>query len=925
MRLDEFLRHLRVEDGPDGNGNYRCKCPAHDDKKGSLSVTAGPLERGQSAGKMCIKIKCFAGCTSEEILRSMGLKKSDLYTEPMNQSEPRITPGVKVPDEDNPNLRHPEPSRAPAKKEKKNRKLETVYHYTDEEGKILFDVLRYRNEDGSKDFLQGVPEPNRFGGYRWKTGDVRHPLYRLPEILDAKKKSKTIYVVEGEKDADTLAGLGYAATTNPGGAGKTIKWLPEHTKTLAGADIVILPDIDEVGLSDRRQVAGLLIDAGCRVKFIDLRKSGVQLPPKGDITDLIDAVGREEGDRILRRMVEAAAYVDKEDIMESGDWRERCIAEIANVPGYTVQENSICKYGKNGTIQPLSTFLALPRAEIFRDDGVEQQRFYQIDGWDRTGKPLNRLTVPDESFRNMSWVSRGWGFSANIMPGSAVADQLRYLIAEVGNKTARTFTQYAHTGWRKIGGQWVYLYQGGSLGGENLDVDLGNGLTQYTLDNISPAARAIPENTAALISYCMGMEVMSDRLRYPLLAEIYLAPLREPMEKAGCAPAFILYLNGKSGTGKSTVATLALAHFGNYHDGQFPATFADTGNAITKKAFLVKDALFAVDDYHPTKSLIERRKMETTMQGLCRAFGNHAARNRMNADSSLRESAPPRCVSLVTGEYVPDVGDSGVARCYVVNLKEGKDVKLNGDMTRLQDYARDGYYRRAMRGYIEWLRGQMDDMPDRINQIFRENRDRAIREGAKGQHARVPAMVAWLMAGYTMMLEYLKSLDIMDEDGAATEREKAFRILMTEADDQTAEQNEDRPCQEFCSMINELIANKSAAVIGLNEMARIPDKGMIGWMDGTSYYLLPETSYQMCVENYRRRGQEFPLTLRGLYKQLVDEGIARPDEKSGKSTRVRRFGQKAYRILEIPRIFIDGLENAEQLGFLRAENEEDPF
>ena len=45
------------------------KCPAHDDKKPSLSIT----ERG---GWVCFK--CFRSCTRDEILAAMGLKVRDL-------------------------------------------------------------------------------------------------------------------------------------------------------------------------------------------------------------------------------------------------------------------------------------------------------------------------------------------------------------------------------------------------------------------------------------------------------------------------------------------------------------------------------------------------------------------------------------------------------------------------------------------------------------------------------------------------------------------------------------------------------------------------------------------------------------------------------------------------------------------------------
>jgi DNA primase len=35
-------------------------------------------------------------------------------------------------------------------------------------------------------------------------------LYHLPEVLEAKKQKRVIFLVEGEKDADNLRALGFA-------------------------------------------------------------------------------------------------------------------------------------------------------------------------------------------------------------------------------------------------------------------------------------------------------------------------------------------------------------------------------------------------------------------------------------------------------------------------------------------------------------------------------------------------------------------------------------------------------------------------------------------------------------------------------------------------------------------------------------------
>ncbi|MDP6494877.1 MAG: hypothetical protein QGI09_05565, partial [Dehalococcoidia bacterium] len=107
----------------------------------------------------------------------------------------------------------PQPSRNGMK-----RRISATYDYTDEDGTLLFQTVRY----DPKDFAQRQPDGK--GGWKWNLEGVRRVLYRLPELLGA-DPSEPVFIVEGEKDVDRLAGLGLVATTNPMGVKK---WRPEY-------------------------------------------------------------------------------------------------------------------------------------------------------------------------------------------------------------------------------------------------------------------------------------------------------------------------------------------------------------------------------------------------------------------------------------------------------------------------------------------------------------------------------------------------------------------------------------------------------------------------------------------------------------------------------------------------------------------------
>ena len=85
------------------------------------------------------------------------------------------------------------------------------------------------------------------------------PLYRLPELIAARKSP--VIITEGEKKSDVVPRLfsGYVGTTSMGGAGaaKLSDWT-----TLAGRQLVIWPDHDEPGRRYAEDVAALATAAG---------------------------------------------------------------------------------------------------------------------------------------------------------------------------------------------------------------------------------------------------------------------------------------------------------------------------------------------------------------------------------------------------------------------------------------------------------------------------------------------------------------------------------------------------------------------------------------------------------------------------------------------------------------------------------------
>jgi hypothetical protein len=185
--------------------------------------------------------------------------------------------------------------------EKKEQKLTKVaeYDYVDATGKLLFQKIRYVDQDGKKTFRQRRQLED--GSWSYSLGDTPKVLYNLPAVAAAVAARTPVYVVEGEKDAETLMSRGLVATTMPGGAGPG-KWLPLHTETLAGGLIEVIADNDEAGKMHAANVYKALQEAGCDVAVWVSEKVK-------DITEHLDA-GLNLDDLVPLNVNEVPEYDD---------------------------------------------------------------------------------------------------------------------------------------------------------------------------------------------------------------------------------------------------------------------------------------------------------------------------------------------------------------------------------------------------------------------------------------------------------------------------------------------------------------------------------------------------------------------------------------------------------------------------------------
>lgn len=238
--IDELVQVL---DARRSGNSWMARCPSHDDRNPSLALR-------EVNGRMLVH--CHAGCGQEAVIDA--LRERGLW--------------------------HNEDSN--------DRRIVCCYDYTDRRGQLLYQIVRYEPKDFS------LRRPDGRGGWIRKMHRKR-VLYRLPEVLEA----PIVFVVEGERDVETLREYGFVATTNAFGA--RAPWRREYTEALKGKEIIVIPDNDVRGRKRAYQIASALVGNVEKLSVLELQ-DGVK-----DITDWfgkghseLELISRVEAEGVYR-------------------------------------------------------------------------------------------------------------------------------------------------------------------------------------------------------------------------------------------------------------------------------------------------------------------------------------------------------------------------------------------------------------------------------------------------------------------------------------------------------------------------------------------------------------------------------------------------------------------------------------------------
>lgn len=602
--------------------NYSFKCTHHQDKTASAYI-ALKSDGGIVAG--CRTCQSSYGLNA--LLADLGLNKMDFIEKDEtyyskenlknyiksgnigNVYKDEIT-GEWIPDEDY--------------------KFDSAYFYTDDRGTIVSVKIKYKLINPSADkkakrFVQRVVRDNKVLSTKEGTVDKlpKQYLYNYPAVMHAIREGWYVYLVEGEKDADTLIWNGLCATSFATGAGSMFD---DYKSQLKGAKLVICGDFDGPGRLHVEKVREFLKDEVEKMYIVEYLPELSKLAnAKADITDWLNAG---------HTVKEFTDYVFDSCLDVLNEYQ---LQESKNDLRYGIIKTTIDKNGVS--IRKLITNFTIDGINIINRVDTEEEYFEMIIRT-RNNKIIKRrgsiLVFNDvRKFRDFL-NSSDLVFRGNI---DILIDLKEWCFKY---KKRDTTTAYDVGGIRKIKGEWLFVSSDGSF---NADFVYDRSMIYYEDDKFSDFQFVeLPTKEEIELVYDSLIKFNKPEIVYTVLGHIGAMLLNGKFMELDIKLNH-LAIFGEAGAGKSTIAESVIMPIMNYD-------IKNNARDVTSFAFIKETSKnitipFFADEYKPSTFLLKKNQ---ELSNLLRNIYDRNSSVRGNKNLTTTKITPLRPLVLIGEE-----------------------------------------------------------------------------------------------------------------------------------------------------------------------------------------------------------------------------------------------------------------------------------
>lgn len=451
------------------------------------------------------------------------------------------------------------------------------------------------------------------------------------------------------------------------------------------------------------------------------------------------------------------------------------------------------------------------------------------------------------------------------IPNAAKSIENEFREATKGIPIVRHFVEH---GWQRIDGKIVYGHDDQCLSGNDV-FQTGMRLPYYSctreqVGNIFLSACDLYE----------GKGPTSVMIAFSVLGVLY-----EIFEEAGHAPRFVLFINGRTGSMKTTLAKILFVQLTDEAHRDTPRR-VDLDTVVSFERGIIsdgRDTVTLIDDYAPAKTHRQQMSNAEKLENIIRMAGDRSTKSRSNPElKNLRGESVEGVVAL-TGELTGK-GLSSNLRCFFCGIKK-EEVNI-AVVTHFQKHPY--LYTTLIHHFAIFVAEKWEEIVERVEGDFQKERELA---GKQLGELRVIDSAVILRITYDIIGDFLQDYcrrDLLEVDHLVADMKDEILLMASLSEQMSLEET---IAVRVAKIAEQLLQSRDFVMIDRRPEAK--DLSRIdGFSDDSFYYLLPDNFYEKIKRVFVAGNIYLPMNLDELIKALYEEKIIIPSSNGA--------GKKVY-------------------------------
>lgn len=448
-------------------------------------------------------------------------------------------------------------------------------------------------------------------------------------------------------------------------------------------------------------------------------------------------------------------------------------------------------------------------------------------------------------------------------------------------------TIYVEAGWVKMSKNYIYVHDDKNFG-TNYYAETGLTLPKVQLDS----------NEEIWHIFKSAWEMYEDKVSMSVMVMFsFLGVMWKPFYEAGYPPHFTLFLNGKTGSLKTTIGKILYTQLCEPEFRDSPRRIdSDTATSL-ERAIVMKgrDTVTLIDDFSPAKSENKKRDMSDKLEMLIRMVGDGSSKSRSNASLEDCRGGGVQGVVVLTGELMGK-GVSSNLRCFY--------CKMQRELANLESVSwfqnSPALYTTMIEAFVTSIEASWSPLVNYIKREFKKVRKvcaEILIEKRLVDSATTLIITSYIVRGFFKIWCKVSEEELNTIfDGI---EEKIVQCALLSQSMST----EESPSRVFIKTLDNL---ERIGQIKIKNGKMLPSDLSIfdGFYVADYLYLNPELVHKKVIQFLRQSNMFFPFDTKEMEIMLAEDGISKTSSNgSGKKTlcaRVKVGSERKYNFIKIP-------------------------